>query len=116
MTCNGLYLGDATAATTALSYPGIPADVVIQANIYGQNNGYFVKHFNVGTIESETEVGTSLTEKRDALLTQAVTASVEDFDQIIADGMEDYMSSGGQDIMDERIEKIQEIYGYTFEK
>ena len=107
MTCNGLYLGDATAATTALSYPGIPADVVIQANIYGQNNGYFVKHFNVGT---------SLTEKRDALLTQAVTASVEDFDQIIADGMEDYMSSGGQDIMDERIEKIQEIYGYTFEK
>ena len=116
MTCNGLYLGDATAATTALSYPGIPADVVIQANIYGQNNGYFVKHFNVGTIESETEVGTSLTEKRDALLTQAVTASVEDFDQIIADGMEDYMSSGGQDIMDERIEKLQEIYGYTFEK
>ena len=116
MTCNGLYLGDATAATTALSYPGIPADVVIQANIYGQNNGYFVKHFNVGTIESETEVGTSLTEKRDALLTQAVTASVEDFDQIIADGLEDYMSSGGQDIMDERIEKLQEIYGYTFEK
>ena len=116
MTCNGLYLGEATGATTALSYPGIPADIVIKANEFGKNNGYFVKHFNVGTIESETEVGTSLTEKRDALLTQAVTASVEDFDQIIADGMEDYMSSGGQDIMDERIEKIQEIYGYTFEK
>ena len=116
MTCNGLYLGEATGATTALSYPGIPADIVIKANEFGKNNGYFVKHFNVGTIESETEVGTSLTEKRDALLTQAVTASVEDFDQIIADGMEDYMSSGGQDIMDERIEKLQEIYGYTFEK
>ena len=116
MTCNGLHLGEATGATTALSYPGIPADVVITANEYGKNNGYFVKHFNVGSIESEADVGTSLTEKRDALLTKAVTASVEDFDSVLAEGMDDYMSSGGQDIMDERIEKIKEFYGYEFKK
>ena len=116
MTCNGLYLGEATGATTALSYPGIPADVVIAANEFGKNNGYFVKHFNVGSIESEADVGTSLTEKRDALLTKAVTASVEDFDSVLAEGLDDYMSSGGQDIMDERIEKIKEFYGYEFKK
>ena len=30
--------------------------------------------------------------------------------------MEDYMISGGQDIIDERIEKLAEVYGITFEK
>ena len=116
MTCNGLYLGDATAATTALSYPGIPADVVIQANIYGQNNGYFVKHFNVGTIESETEVGSSLTSLRDEMLTKAVTASVADFDSVWDSYMDQYLALGGQDIIDERIQKLADVYGITIEK
>ncbi len=116
MTCNGLYLGEATGATTALSYPGIPAETVIQANEFGKNNGRYPAHYNVGTIESETEVGSSLTEKRDELLTKAVTASVEDFDSVYDTIMEDYMNMGGQDIIDERIEKLQEVYGITFEK
>ena len=116
MTCNGLYLGEATGATTALSYPGIPAVIVIQANEFGKNNGRYPAHYNVGTIESETEVGSSLTEKRDELLTKAVTASVEEFDSVYDTIMEDYMNMGGQDIIDERIEKLQEVYGITFEK
>jgi putative aldouronate transport system substrate-binding protein len=116
MTCNGLYLGEATGATTALSYPGIPADVVIAANLYGKNNGRFVKHFNVGTIESETEVGSSLTSKRDELLTKAVTASVEEFDAVYDSNMEDYMNAGGQYIIEERIEKLAEFYDYNFVK
>ena len=116
MTCNGLYLGEATGATTALSYPGIPAEIVIQANEFGKNNGRYPAHYNVGTIESETEVGSSLTEKRDELLTKAVTASVEEFDSVYDTIMEDYMNMGGQDIIDERIEKLQEVYGITFEK
>ena len=116
MTCNGLYLGEATGATTALSYPGIPAEIVIQANEFGKNNGRYPAHYNVGTIESETEVGSSLTEKRDELLTKAVTASVEEFDSVYDTIMEDYMNMGGQDIIDERIEKLQEVYGIAFEK
>lgn len=116
MTCNGLYLGEATGATTALSYPGIPAEIVIQANEFGKNNGRYPTHYNVGTIESETEVGTSLTSKRDELLTKAVTASVDDFDSVYDTYMDDYMNAGGQDIIDERIEKLAEVYGITFEK
>ena len=116
MTCNGLYLGEATGATTALSYPGIPAEIVIQANEFGKNNGRYPAHYNVGTIESETEVGTSLTEKRDELLTKAVTASIEDFDSVYDSNMEDYMNMGGQEIIEERIEKLQEVYGIAFEK
>ena len=116
MTCNGLYLGEATGATTALSYPGIPAEIVIQANEFGKNNGRYPAHYNVGTIEAETDVGSSLTAKRDELLTKAVTASVEDFDAVYDSNMEDYMNMGGQDIIDERIEKLQEVYGIAFEK
>ena len=99
-----------------MSYPGIPAEIVIQANEFGKNNGRYPAHYNVGTIESETEVGSSLTEKRDELLTKAVTASVEEFDSVYDTIMEDYMNMGGQDIIDERIEKLQEVYGITFEK
>ena len=116
MTCNGLYLGEATGATTALSYPGIPAEIVIQANEFGKNNGRYPAHYNVGTIEAETDVGSSLTAKRDELLTKAVTASVEEFDAVYDSNMEDYMNMGGQDIIDERIEKLQEVYGIAFEK
>ncbi len=116
MTCNGIYLGEATNATMALNYPGIPTDLVIQANEYGKNNGRYPLHFNVGVIESEIEVGSSLNTKRDELLTKAVTASVEDFDAVYDELMADYMNIGGQDIIDERIEKLQAIYGITFEK
>ena len=114
MTMNGIYLGEATDATEALSYPGIAVDVVALAKEYGLNNGRYPKHYNVGAIEAEAEVGSSLTSKRDALLTQAVTASVEDFDKVFDEGMEDYLSSGGQDIIDERIEKLQEVYGIAY--
>ncbi|MBR4710751.1 MAG: extracellular solute-binding protein [Clostridia bacterium] len=114
MTCNGLYLGDATAASTALSYPGIPAEIVIKANEYGQNNGRFVKHYNVGTIESETNVGTSLTTLRDVLFTKAVTAPVDQFDSVYDEYIEQYMTSGGAAIIDERIEKLLEFYGIDY--
>ena len=116
MTCNGLYLGEATDASTALSYPGIPADIVIQANNYSKTNGRIAKHFNCGTIEAENDVGTSLTSKRDALLTKAVTAAVDAFDAEFDAGMADYLASGGQAIIDERIEKLAEVYGIQYEK
>ena len=114
MTCNGLYLGDATDKTTALSYPGIPTEIVIKANEYGKNNGRYPKHFNVGTIESETEVGTSLQEKRDELLTKAVTASVEEFDSVYDKLMNEYMDLGGAEIIAERALKLLEVYAIQF--
>ena len=116
MTCNGLYLGDATDATTSLSYPGIPAEIVTLACDYSKTNGRIAKHYNVGAIEAETEVGSSLTSKRDALLTKAVTAAEADFDSVFDAGMADYLASGGQDIIDERIEKLAEVYGVEFNK
>ncbi|MBR4458096.1 MAG: extracellular solute-binding protein [Clostridia bacterium] len=116
MTCNGLYLGDATAASLALSYPGIPADVVIKANLYGQNNGRYVKHYNVGTIESETKVGSSLTTLRDELFTKAITGTPEEFDATYDSYIEQYLERGGLEIILERIEKLAEFYGIQYEE
>ena len=70
----------------------------------------------MGTIEAETEVGTSLTSKRDELLTKAVTASVDEFDSVYDSYMADYMNMGGEDIINERIEKLAEFYGVNYQK
>jgi len=111
MTCNGLYLGEATDASRALNYSSVPAEIVVGAHDAAIANGRTAKHYNVGDIVAETDVGTSLTAKRDALLTQAVSAPVDQFDAVYDAGMADYLASGGQAIIDERAEKLQAVYG-----
>ncbi len=78
---------------------------MVQALAASTNGGRTVAPMKLGAIESEEGVGTSLTEKRDAFLCKAVVAAPEDFDKIYDAGMEDYLASGGQDIIDERAEK-----------
>ena len=111
MTTNGLTLGD---DATFASYPGTAPEIVKDALAYAKTNARIAKHYNVGSIAAEEDVGSSLNEKRNAFLTQAVTASVEDFDKVFDEGLEDYMISGGQDIIDERIQKLEEIYGIKY--
>ncbi len=111
MTTNGLTLGD---EATFASYPGTAPEVVKDALAYAKTNSRIAKHYNVGSIEAEESVGSSLNEKRNAFLTLAVTASVADFDKVFDEGLEDYMISGGQDIIDERIQKLEEIYGIKY--
>ena len=113
MTNNGLILGD---VSTYASYPGTDPAIVEAALKDAKENSRIAKHFNVGSIESEQDVGSSLNEKRNAFLTRAIVAPVEEFDKIFDEGLDDYMISGGQDIIDERIEKLQSVYGITFEK
>ena len=113
ITVNGLYLGDATAATKALSYPGVNPDFIITANTYGKlksRTGTGASG-SCGAISAEEDVGTSLNSKRDAMLTQAVVAPVDQFDSVYDKGMADYLASGGQNIIDERREKLEAIYG-----
>ena len=78
----------------------------MQALAASTNGGRTVAHYNVGAIEAEEGIGTSLSEKRDAFLCKVIVASPEEFDAIYDAGMEDYLASGGQDIIDERAEKI----------
>ncbi|MBQ6399612.1 MAG: extracellular solute-binding protein [Clostridia bacterium] len=113
ITVNGLYLGEATDASRALNYSAVPAEIVVGAHDAAIANGRTAKHYNVGDITAETDVGTSLTAKRDAMLTQAVSASVDQFDAVYDAGMADYLASGGQAIIDERAEKLLAVYGET---
>ena len=43
-----------------------------------------------------------------------VTASVDDFDSVYDQYLNDYLNMGGQEIIDERIEKLSEVYGITW--
>ncbi|MBQ8094411.1 MAG: sugar ABC transporter substrate-binding protein, partial [Clostridia bacterium] len=115
ITVNGLYLGEATAETTALSYTGIPSTYVVTALAASKNEGRIPATFHCGAIAAEEGVGTSLSEKRDGFLCRAVTASEDQFDAIYDEGMNDYLVTGGQDIINERNEKLQKYYGVTVE-
>ena len=47
-------------------------------------------------------MGPALSEKRDTMLTQSVVAPSDKFDSVFDSGLNDYLSSGGQAIIDER--------------
>lgn len=56
-------------------------------------------------------IGDTLSSKRDQVFDQAVVAPVDKFDEVWDEFLEDYLASGGQDIMDERAEKWEEFFG-----
>lgn len=115
ITANGLYLGDDTEATFALTYPGVSPELVSEAYAIAKNEGRVPGKFALPAIEAEAGIGTALTEKRDTFLDQAVVASVDNFDKVYDEGLEDYMLSGGRAIMEERAAKLAEYYGVTVE-
>lgn len=104
ITINGLDLGDKdlTVKSIALGYVGVDASIVSQAFKYTTFDGSFTPNFNFGEIVAESGMGPVLTEKRDTFLTQAVVAAPSDFDKVFDGGLDDYLGSGGQAIIDER--------------
>lgn len=112
ITINGIDLGDdeLTMKSMALNYAGIDAKYVARAYEVAKNEGRVAATYNVGKVNAEEGMGTSLKEKRDTLLTKAVTASTDKFDSVYDSGMSDYMASGGQAIIDERTQKFAEFY------
>lgn len=113
MTCNGLKLQDAdlTVKSRAYSYANIDPALVEAADKICNTDMKVGKNVNVGAITAEEGQGPALSEKRDIVYDTAVTASVADFDAVWDAGMEDYLSSGGQAIMDERAEKWAATFG-----
>lgn len=113
LTCNGLKLvdPDQTVKSKAYSYAGIDSALVEKADAVCNNDMRVGKNVNVGAIASEEGMGPALSEKRDIVYDTAVAAAVEEFDAVWDAGMEDYLSSGGQAIMDERAEKWVATFG-----
>lgn len=113
LTVNGLKLVDEeiTNLSRALNYPGIDPEDVTTAHEIANTDLRVGKNVNVGAIEAEEGVGDTLSAKRDMVYDNAVVAAEADFDKVWDDGIADYLSSGGQAIIDEREEKWVATFG-----
>lgn len=113
ITCNGTYFGDQKLAELSLAYgyAGIDPQLVLDSYKVAMTDGIAPKNVNVGVIEAEAGVGDTLSAKRDQLYDKAVVAKEADFDATWDQLLADYLSAGGQDIMDERAAKWEEFFG-----
>ena len=113
ITCNGLNLVDPeqTAKSTAHSYASIDPALVEQADKVAKTDIRVGKNVNVGAIDAEEGMGPALSEKRDIAYDLSVSAPVDQFDSVWDQQMADYLSAGGQAIIDERIEKWAATFG-----
>ena len=113
LTINGLDLGDPelTARSIALNYPGVDSRYVERAYHITSNEARYTKNFQVGEVKAEEGMQTVLRDKRDLLLQRAIVARPEEFDRVWDAGFADYLRSGGQAIIDERLQKYEQYYG-----
>ncbi|WEK54377.1 MAG: extracellular solute-binding protein [Candidatus Cohnella colombiensis] len=113
ITSNGLDTGnpDLTVKSIANGYAGVDARLIEVASKITTNEGRVGKNAKAGEIKAEEGQGEALKAKRDAFLDQAVVAPVAKFDAVYDAGMKDYLKSGGQAIIDERIAAWEKLYG-----
>lgn len=111
-TINGLDLGnkDLNVKSLALGYAGVDEKYISKAYNIAQTDTRVGKHFNVGEIKSEEGQGEALKTKRDNFIDQAVVAKPTQFDSVFDSGLKDYLSSGGQKIIDERKAAYEKYY------
>lgn len=112
ITINGLELGDPelTSKSVALGYAGVDKRFIEKAYPLTNRDARYETNIQVGDIEAEQGMGPALKEKRDNLLAQAVVAKPENFDTVWDRGFQDYLNSGGQAIIDERLAKYEQFY------
>jgi len=115
ITCNGLHLtdDDLTLKSMAYSYSGIDPELVETAHRVCNTDTRPAKNVNVGAIAAEEGQGPTLSSKRDIVYDTALSAPVDKFDEVWDAAIADYLSSGGQAIMDERAEKWKATFGDT---
>ena len=112
ITNNGLDLGDVELRmrSMALGYGGVDARFIVKAYAASVNDGRVFEHIITPAIQAEDGMSEALKVKRDAFLNQSIVAKPEDFDKIFDAGMDDYLASGGQAIIDERTEAYAKYY------
>jgi putative aldouronate transport system substrate-binding protein len=109
---NGMRLPTALLTKSRqLSYPAVTPTLIEKAIIESEANVAVFGHANVGVIAAEEGMGQILKEKRDAIYAKAIIAPVAQFDAVFDAGYRDWLSSGGQAIIDERTAKWKEYYG-----
>lgn len=112
VTINGLDVGDKdlNIKSMALAYAGVDKRFIEKAYNTAQAGARIAKHVNVGEIKAEEGQGEALKKKRDNLLDQAVVVKPDQFDAVYDKGYQDYLSSGGKAIIDERKAAYEKLY------
>lgn len=113
ITVNGMKLQDADATVKAIAYnyPEIDPSYVEQAYKLADTDKRVNKNAKCGSIAAENGMGTTLSSKRDVLLDTAMFCPVDQFESTWENGMNDYLSAGGQAIQDEREQAWNNLYG-----
>jgi len=112
ITCNGIHFQDEeiTLKSAAHNYANVDSKDVEQAINVAETGMKRAKNYKTSPIEAEDGMGEALSSKRDILLDTAVSASVEDFDKVWDEGMDDYLASGGAAIQEERAAAWDAVY------
>jgi putative aldouronate transport system substrate-binding protein len=113
ITCNGLHLSteDLTRRSMYNNYPPCDPEDVKKANDVANNGKKPAKNSKITTIEAETGMGEALNSKRNVLYDNVLSCKPEEFDAKWEEYMSDYLTSGGQAIIDERTEAWEKLYG-----
>ena len=113
ITCNGLHLSseELTLASLANNYPPCDPEDVAKANEVACNGKRPTKNAKITSIEAETGMGEALNGKRDVIYDTCMSCKPEEFDAKWEELMNDYLTSGGQAIIDERTQKWEAQYG-----
>ena len=110
---NGVDLGDdeRSLATLALAYPGIDPEAILAARSAGLDRMRVFRQVQTRTIEAQEGMATPLNEFRDTVLTNAIVASIADFDNVWDTMFAQYMNMGGRAIIEERRAAWYESFG-----
>jgi len=113
ITVNGIDLGDdaRTLGTLAQAYPGIEPDAIIASRNAGLNNMRVFRQVQTRPIDAQEGMSTPLNEFRNTVFHNAITASVADFDNVWDTMFGQYLSMGGQAIINEREQAWIQFFG-----
>ena len=102
MPMNGVEMGstELNARVLALSYGAIPAEVIVEAYAASVRNARAAAVYQATT--TVNQYAADLQRKADDLLAQAIRANPADFDRIWDAGIQDWLASGGQEVINER--------------
>ena len=113
ITCNGLNLSTPELTSKSLNnnYPPCDPEDVDKANKVANNGKKPAKNSKITSIEAETGMGEALNSKRNILYDTVLSCKPEEFDAKWDELMTDYLTSGGQAIIDERTSAREGLYG-----
>jgi putative aldouronate transport system substrate-binding protein len=103
MPMNGVEMGstELNARVMALSYGNVPADSIVNAYMISTQGSRGEVVYQATT--TVNQYAQTLQDKADALISQAIKCSPAEFDRIWDAGIREWLASGGQEVINEKL-------------